>query len=124
MNLTLSIDHEPPNVTLHLTGDLDYLTADHLVGEVSRALGVHDVLRTLRLDFGGVTFCDSAGLSALLDVRRQTGARGVRLYLDQRSPHLDRLLDVTGVLAHLTAHPDRSATPGTGAGRTSDEDTG
>ena len=50
---------------------------------------------------------DPAGLSALLLVHRRTSAAGVDLRLDHRPPQLDRVLDVTGVLDHLTT-PSRS----------------
>jgi hypothetical protein len=44
-------------------------------------------------------------LSALLAVHRRTSAAGARLHLDNRPLHLERILQITGVLDHLTATP-------------------
>ncbi|MFG3442626.1 STAS domain-containing protein [Nonomuraea sp. NPDC047897] len=62
-------------------------------------------LRELRLDCAGLGLCDSSGLAALLVIRRRASEAGVRLRLDHRGAALDRLLDLTGTLEHLTGEP-------------------
>ncbi|MEV7416064.1 STAS domain-containing protein [Streptomyces sp. NPDC089919] len=83
-------------------GELDHSSAHLLLDAAARALGGHPDARELRLDCAGVTGIDALGLSNLLMLRRRTDAAGVRLYLENRSARLERLLELTGTLEHLT----------------------
>ena len=76
---------------------------------VSRLLDGAPELRHLRLDCSEMTFCDSAGLSGLLQIHRRTSGAGVQLHLDDRPPHLERLRQSTGTLDHLIAACDGEA---------------
>ncbi|MFF9896674.1 STAS domain-containing protein [Streptomyces longispororuber] len=106
---SLSIHPEPGSLTVRLAGDLDYDTSDDLVDAVTEHMAAHARLYDVRLDFRELTWIDSAGLSALLMIRRRTGAAGVTLHLDNRPTVLNRLLDMTNVLDHLTAPATREA---------------
>ncbi|BBX10511.1 STAS domain-containing protein [Mycolicibacterium aichiense] len=101
MNLTLTTD-TPQSACVRLSGDLDFVSSPQLLDTVSELLADNGRLRHLHLDFGGVTFCDSAGLAALIVIERHTAEADVRLHLDHRPSQLDRILDVTGLLAHFT----------------------
>jgi len=57
----------------------------------------------VHLDFSGLTFLDSAALSGLLLIHRRTSQSGVQLHLDHRPRFLDRVLDVTGLFAHVVS---------------------
>ena len=103
MKTTVTVDPTTRSATVHLAGDLDFTTSEPFLATVRRVLDDHPDLQRLRLDFTDLSFCDSAGLSALLLVHRRSSAAGVDLRLDHRPPQLDRVLDVTGVLEHLTA---------------------
>ena len=107
MKNTVTVDPTTRSATVHLAGDLDFTTSEPFLATVRRVLDDHPDLQRLRLDFTDLSFCDSAGLSALLLVHRRSSAAGVDLRLDHRPPQLDRVLDVTGVLDHLTT-PSRS----------------
>ncbi|GAA2267102.1 STAS domain-containing protein [Nonomuraea roseoviolacea subsp. roseoviolacea] len=96
---------EPGTLRVALRGDLDHTTADELLDAVHAALAVADPPREVRLDAAELRLCDSRGLSALLLVRRRADETGARLRLDNRGPALQRLLDVTGTLDHLTGEP-------------------
>src|SRR5690606_27968641 len=56
----------------------------------------------LALDLGGVTFCDSSGLGALLDIRRLADEAGVPMVLREVPAQVARLLDLTDVDAWLS----------------------
>ena len=56
----------------------------------------------LVVDMSGVTFCDSSGLGALLDVRRAAGDAGVAMVLRAVSRQVARLLDLTDADGWLT----------------------
>lgn len=103
MKTTVTVDPTTRSATLHLAGDLDFTTSDPFMATVRRVLDEQPDLQKLRLDFTDLSFCDSAGLSALLLVHRRASAAGVVLQLEHRPPQLNRVLDVTGVLDHLTA---------------------
>ena len=105
MNITVTTDSSTSAARMHVAGDLDYATADELVAAASRLLSDQPGLTRLRLDFVDLTFCDSAGLSGLLLVHRRCTQAGVGLHLDHRPPHLDRVLEITGVLEYLTTTP-------------------
>ncbi|MFI1931510.1 STAS domain-containing protein [Streptomyces sp. NPDC020330] len=93
------------SVRIEAHGDLDYDSADLLVNEVTAQLSARPGLTDLHLHCAGLGTVDSMGLCALLMISRRTAAAGVRLHLDERSAKLDRLLDLTGTLDHLTAPP-------------------
>ncbi|WP_141578925.1 STAS domain-containing protein [Actinomadura sp. WMMA1423] len=100
---------------IEIEGDLDFYTADTLVATVRAQMEDHPDVRDLELACGGMGMCDSAGLAALLMVRRRTTAAGVGLVLTDRPSQLDRLLDLTGTMEHLTgesAEPPRAAESG------------
>ncbi|MGW3324050.1 STAS domain-containing protein [Streptomyces virginiae] len=107
--LRLSCRHADDSLRVELRGDLDHRYADLLVEAVTRALADHDRTRTVRLDCTDLTTVDPSGLSALLMVRRRTDEAGAVLHLDGRPPQLERLLELTGTLAHFTARPGTHA---------------
>ncbi|MFA1537831.1 STAS domain-containing protein [Actinomadura monticuli] len=90
------------SLRIGIEGVLDFRTADTLVTAVCAHLEDHPDTDDLELVCTRMGMCDSAGLSALLMIRRRTAAAGARLRLTDRSPRLDRLLDLTGTLHHLT----------------------
>ncbi|WP_067802577.1 STAS domain-containing protein [Actinomadura formosensis] len=101
------------SLRMEIHGELDFDTADTLVATAGAELDDHRDLHDLDLDCSGLSMCDSAGLAALLMIRRRTAATGVRLRLTGRRPQLDRLLRITGTLHHLT---------GESAGKAEDQD--
>ncbi|MET7888228.1 STAS domain-containing protein [Streptomyces avermitilis] len=92
---------------VRLAGDLDYESCHAFVRATELLLAERretgPPLSALRLDFAQLSGIDSMGLSALLMVRRRTDAAGVGLYLDERPACLERLLELTDTLDHLTA---------------------
>jgi anti-anti-sigma factor len=58
-------------------------------------------VRRLVLDLHGLGFCDSVGLSALVDAHRAVTARGGFVRLAEPSPFLTRVLDVVGLFGRL-----------------------
>ncbi|MFE1289851.1 STAS domain-containing protein [Streptomyces sp. NPDC058751] len=118
---TLTVDVQPAALVIHVAGDLDHETCDELTRAVDRYLVAPGDpggrFPDLHVDFAGLGSIDSMGLAALLMIRRRTDAAGVRLHLDQRPRGLDRLLEITGTLEHLTAPRDESGgerSPGAG----------
>lgn len=86
---------------LHLAGSLDLTSAPVLVGTLDKMAAQE--LGTIVLELDGIDFIDSYGLSAIVDSHRRIEAAGGRLRVGEMSPVARRLLDMTGLLEHLTA---------------------
>jgi anti-anti-sigma factor len=93
-------------VTLLIDGELDYETTPDLEAAVREVFASRPGLRELHLDCGRMRFCDTIGLAGLLNIRRGADNAGVGLALDNRTTTLDRLLELTGILEHLTGPLD------------------
>lgn len=107
---TLAVRREPLTLTVRIDGELDHETSDDLLGEVTGRLTADETPpRHVHLDFGEMTFIDSSGLTALLMIHRRTSAVGAVLHLDNRPAQLERMLQLTNVLDHLTAPPAAAA---------------
>ncbi|MFW3476851.1 STAS domain-containing protein [Streptomyces microflavus] len=102
-HLQLTTAETQDSVRIELYGDLDYDNADRLVQEATAQLAARPALTDLHLHCADLGMVDSMGLCALLMIGRRTAAAGVLLHLDDRPAQLDRLLDLTGTLDHLTA---------------------
>ncbi|MEV5581266.1 STAS domain-containing protein [Streptomyces parvus] len=104
-HLRLTTVDEQNSVRIELHGDLDHDNADLLVQEATGRLAARPALTDLHLRCARLGAVDSMGLCALLMIARRTAEAGVRLHLDDRPARLERLLNLTGTLGHLTAPP-------------------
>jgi anti-anti-sigma factor len=120
-SLDVTVMVEGARVTARIAGDLDRGTHDDFLEILDPYLGdpfgAPSEPEELHMDFRELSGIDSMGLSALLMIRRRTDTADIRLSLDNRPDHLERLLNTTGTLAHLTAPRGRGhgyRQPGTG----------
>ncbi|MFF3484217.1 STAS domain-containing protein [Streptomyces sp. NPDC002701] len=91
---------------LRVEGFLDYDNADAFLAAATQHLDDALPLHELHLDCAGLDGLDSMGLSVLLMLHRRTTAACAVLHLDDPSPSLERLLEITGTLEYLTPqHP-------------------
>jgi len=99
--LTFSLVPAGDRVRLSLTGELDLASRESFI---SAALGaLEGTPSLLELDFDGVAFCDSSGVSGLLAVHRMAAGAGKRVVLVNLRPQLVHTLSVAGLLDTLTA---------------------
>jgi anti-anti-sigma factor len=79
-----------------VVGDLDLATVAVAREELQPVIlsGAEEAI----LDLGGVGFCDSAGLTLLLQLRSAAEGAGVRLKLAALSSPVARVFEVTGAL--------------------------
>lgn len=81
---------------LVVTGDVDLATA-HEVVSAADAWTRSGAEGPVRIDLHGVTFLDSTGISALLQVRRLAASAGAEVVVVGRSPVVDRVFALAGI---------------------------
>jgi anti-anti-sigma factor len=84
---------------LTVSGELDFRECERFIRETTAQLAPGVPATVLTLDLGRVTYCDSAGLSALMQVRRACEAAGWTFVLGAVAPSVGRVLDMTGLSA-------------------------
>jgi anti-anti-sigma factor len=100
MPLSLSTRRDADTATVHVSGDVDLATVVQL--EVAIAAAAGDDAATVLVDLAEVGFIDSAGINTLLKARRTADGRGVRFAIVNATGIVREVLDLTGVLAHLS----------------------
>jgi anti-anti-sigma factor len=99
MALSMSTTRDAGTVTVGISGDVDLAS----VAEVDRAvLDAVDDAVVVVVDLAGVTFIDSAGINTLLKSKRLAEERGRRFRVVNATGVVHDVLDLTGVLAHLS----------------------
>ena len=107
-------------LVLRVGGELDIATAPVLAAAAAAAL---DAAPHVRLDLGGITFVDAAGLGALVTGRRYAAERGAVLEFAAAAEPVLRLFALTGLAEALPATvpaPPAGGPAGTGQASASD----
>ena len=107
--ITLEAESGAARVIVLVSGEIDALTAPHLEAFVAGRSLVGCAV--LELDLAGVTSIASAGLSALLGLRRWCQQRGIDLRLRGAQPSVWRVFEATG-LHRVFPDGDGPAGPG------------
>lgn len=97
----------PGGLVLHVSGEVDTLTAPELDVELDRHLG--DGASCLVIDLTGVSFLASSGLAVLVKAAHTAEQRGTRLALVTASRAVVRPLEVTRTAELFTIHESLSA---------------
>ena len=84
-----------------VAGDLDIATAPMLVSAAQEVLASAGAGHQLTLDVSDVGFCDSAGLSALIQLRKLTDERGGVFELRHPQLAVRRVLELSGLMGYL-----------------------
>ncbi|MCX4751030.1 STAS domain-containing protein [Kitasatospora sp. NBC_01287] len=115
--LTITARDAATGPVLEITGDLDHHTAPQLRQAVD-ALTLTGS-RLLVLDLGGLDFCDSSGITALLAARNIAAERGADIALAAVPANPARILRIVGLDQVFTIHPDADAATVARGGTTS-----
>ncbi len=94
------------HTTVRVAGELDMATAPLLVAEIVAL--VERRHQHVVVDLAGVTFCDAAGLAAVLDGRRRLAGHGGSVLVHDPCSSLRTVLEVLGVTLDLEAPPART----------------
>nr|WP_272920568.1 STAS domain-containing protein [Streptomyces sp. SID8367] len=85
-------------------GELDYASSPELLDQAAEALHHRGESTDMAVDCQELTFIDSVGLSALLEIHRDAAAVGVAVHVTGVGPRLEKILRTTGTYTHLTGH--------------------
>jgi anti-anti-sigma factor len=92
---------------VEILGELDLVSGTQLRGGLFEALAAS--AQGLELDLSRLDFCDCAGLSVLMELRRRAEQQGKSVVVRAGSPAVDRLLTLIGA-GHLFATPGPQST--------------
>jgi anti-anti-sigma factor len=98
----LDLGAEGTSVIITVSGELDIGTADKLT-DLAKSSLLHPNTRKLVLDLHQVTFLDSSGLAALVALRQCAETEGKLFGLRATSPHVFRLLELSGMAKYFAA---------------------
>ncbi|MBV8951462.1 MAG: STAS domain-containing protein [Actinobacteria bacterium] len=84
---------------VQLSGELDMATAPEFVERAEPLVGTWP---TIVLDLSRLTFCDSSGLHAFIELRRRCEHAGHRLVLRAPTPAVRRVLELACADQRLT----------------------
>jgi anti-sigma B factor antagonist len=99
--MRIRIEPGEADVRVIVTGEIDFREAGELVEQASGIVERGRSAGVLVLDLGGVTYCDSVGIAALVRIRMACDRAAWRLRLAHVGPAVRRLLDITGLGAWL-----------------------
>ncbi|HEX4790719.1 MAG TPA: STAS domain-containing protein [Actinospica sp.] len=102
--MTAALDTRPAGTVVHITGDLDYETAQDLRTLLSTI--VLSSGRRLVLDLSGLRSCDSSGITTILAARNLALAAQAVFALAAVPDQTARILRLTGIDRILPRYPD------------------
>ena len=94
--LTVRAERQDGRALIRLTGELDLATIADLRGEAAGQLAAGDV-RELVLDLTELTFLDSSGLGALLQIRGEAMSCGSTFTVTNVPPAPARVIAIAGL---------------------------
>jgi anti-sigma B factor antagonist len=103
--LSLHTDWQGGQVCVSVVGEIDLLTAASLVEAATEPLPKSPTV--LVLDLSQVTFCDSAGVAALVKIYHKATATGAELRIRGARDMVRHVLEISGVDRVITLE-DRS----------------
>jgi anti-anti-sigma factor len=98
--LDIDLDVDPQRALVRLSGELDAVTAPALAAALDRLHA--EGPRRITVDVAGLRFLGCAGLREFVRASDAMREFGGRLVLTELSPHLRRLLELTGQTGSLT----------------------
>jgi anti-anti-sigma factor len=93
--LKVEVRGDDAGVTVVLEGELDLASVGAFTSAVDEALDGQAT--TITLDWSGLSFIDSSGVGAYVQVFRRARTAGTTLVLGPRSSVVQRVLDLSGV---------------------------
>jgi anti-anti-sigma factor len=83
---------------IRLSGEIDEACADQLIHAVRDELPPE---HTLNIDLAHVTFCDSCGINALIQIHKHQAAAGHTMRLINTPANIRRVIEIAGLHGYL-----------------------
>ncbi|MFE2248685.1 STAS domain-containing protein [Streptomyces lavendulae] len=90
------VDSDEQRIVVHIAGEMDLDRAPVLHAALRTAITQPGSQSEIVVDLAGLSFCDSAGLNALLQARHTAGEHGRHISLRAPRPQFLHLLELTG----------------------------
>jgi len=97
--LVVVVEHAESGVKVAASGQLDFRDCEYFIRETTAHLIPSAQAPILALDIGAVTYCDSAGVAALIQIQRTCVTAGWTFVLRSVHPSVHRVLDMSGLSA-------------------------
>jgi anti-sigma B factor antagonist len=107
---SVDVAHIDGATVLRFEGELDLAYAQQAENRALEAFGSTDGGR-LVIDLSGLSYCDSSGIRALLNVENWAAKRDLRVVLRHPRPIVRRVLEIMGVDERLTIDGDGAHPP-------------
>ena len=103
--ISVSSERDRGVLTVAVSGDVDLATGPAVSDAIGDALAAEGA-ELVRVDLAGVRFLDSSGIALLLRGRREADERGLGFQVVGARGVTLQVLEVTGVLAHLSGETE------------------
>lgn len=95
---TIEVVHSPDECLVTLGGEIDVTVQEAIYRDVVAALDeCPDASPAVVIDLSAVTFLDSSGLGALVEIRKQARERGQRAALRKPNARVRRVLEIARI---------------------------
>jgi anti-sigma B factor antagonist len=109
--LDVEVQTQGGQMLLVLHGELDLGNESQLHDVVMAQLAAHDPTK-LRLDLADISFLDSSGINALLDIRKYAASHGIGVEIVAVSHRVARILTIVGLADSFGIPADPDSVPG------------
>jgi anti-anti-sigma factor len=99
-SLEVQVSLEKTGSTITVAGEIDIATADKVLQHATPVLNAGSGADVV-VDLAGVTFCDSAGLNALIQLKKLFAGLGGNFRIINSPMHLRRVLELSGLSEYL-----------------------
>lgn len=109
--LDVEVQTQAGQMLFVLHGELDLGNESQLHDVAMAQLAAHEPT-TLRLDLADISFLDSSGINALLDIRKYASERGIDMEIVAVSHRVARILTIVGLAEAFGVPADPDSVPG------------
>jgi anti-anti-sigma factor len=95
LNMTITVEIHGHIASILLSGNVDYSSQEEIRNANHKTLSA-DQVREIHVDFAKVTFMDSSIIRALLNLQRETDAKGKSLVLLNCNNYMREVFEIGG----------------------------
>jgi anti-sigma B factor antagonist len=93
----------PPIIVLRFAGDITSTSKAAVLGTYE---GISDTAKRILLDFSGVDYLNSSGISLIIQMMIAARKSGQTIQTFGLTPHFQKVFTMVGIAKYTTLHPD------------------